>query len=145
VAKSVSAKPDVEEYAREAMGRVTRKEFLAIWDAAAHTLHDEPGYRIEKPLLITHGEGDREAYRKRTRAQMSSLIRSIRALSDAEMMRLVVIMYADGLVEVTGVFDGLQARRSPLHPDNTGLNKCRSVSGPKQAEAPTSYPREEPP
>jgi 3-oxoadipate enol-lactonase len=58
-ATSISAKPDVQEYAREAMARVSRKEFLTIWDAAAHTLHEEPGYRIERPLLITHGEQDR--------------------------------------------------------------------------------------
>ena len=58
-ATSVFARPDVQEYAREAMARVSRKEFLAIWDAAAHTLHEEPGYRIERPLLITHGEQDR--------------------------------------------------------------------------------------
>jgi 3-oxoadipate enol-lactonase len=58
-ATSVSTRPDVQEYAREAMARVSRKEFLAIWDAAAHTLHEEPGYRIERPLLITHGEQDR--------------------------------------------------------------------------------------
>jgi 3-oxoadipate enol-lactonase len=56
---SVSVKPDVQEYAREAIARVSRKEFLTIWDAAAHTLHEEPGYRIERPLLITHGEQDR--------------------------------------------------------------------------------------
>jgi pimeloyl-ACP methyl ester carboxylesterase len=58
-ATGVSARPDVQEYAREAMARVSRKEFLAIWDAVAHTLHEEPGYRIERPLLITHGETDR--------------------------------------------------------------------------------------
>jgi 3-oxoadipate enol-lactonase len=58
-ATGVSAKPDVQEYAREAIARISRKEFLAIWDAAAHTLHEEPGYRIERPLLITHGEADR--------------------------------------------------------------------------------------
>ena len=58
-AKGVSARPDVQEYAREAIARVSRKEFLTIWDAAAHTLHEEPGYRIERPLLITHGEMDR--------------------------------------------------------------------------------------
>jgi pimeloyl-ACP methyl ester carboxylesterase len=59
VAKGVSARPDVQEYAREAISWVSRKEFLSIWDAAARTLHEEPGYRIERPLLITHGEADR--------------------------------------------------------------------------------------
>ena len=59
VAQSVSSRPEVQEYASEAIGRVSKKEFLAIWDAAAHVLHEEPGYRIEQPLLITHGEADR--------------------------------------------------------------------------------------
>jgi 3-oxoadipate enol-lactonase len=58
-AKGVSVKPDVQEYAREAIAGVSRNEFLAIWDAAAHTLHEEPGFHIERPLLITHGETDR--------------------------------------------------------------------------------------
>jgi 3-oxoadipate enol-lactonase len=58
-AMAVSARPDVQRYAREAIARVSRKEFLTIWDAAAHTLHKEPGYRVERPLLITHGETDR--------------------------------------------------------------------------------------
>jgi pimeloyl-ACP methyl ester carboxylesterase len=58
-AKGISDNPDVQQYAREAIDRVSREEFLAIWDAAAHTLHEEPGYRIERPLLITHGEADR--------------------------------------------------------------------------------------
>lgn len=40
------------------IGHVSREEFLTIWQAAAHTLHEEPGYRIERPLLITHGEED---------------------------------------------------------------------------------------
>lgn len=58
-ATSVSAKPDVQEYASGAIGQVSKEEFLTIWQAAAHTLHEEPGYRIERPLLITHGEEDR--------------------------------------------------------------------------------------
>lgn len=58
-AKNVSARPDVQEYARGAIDRVSRKEFLTIWKAVAQTLHEEPGYRIERPLLITHGDKDR--------------------------------------------------------------------------------------
>lgn len=59
VANAVSEKPEVREYARDAVGLVSRKEFLTIWRAVADALHDEPGYRIDHPLLITHGERDR--------------------------------------------------------------------------------------
>lgn len=58
-ATNISTRPDVQEYARGAIDQVSRKEFLTIWKAVAQTLHEEPGYRIERPLLITHGDNDR--------------------------------------------------------------------------------------
>ena len=59
IANAVSDKPEVREYAHDAVGMVSREEFLTIWRAVADALHEEPGYRIECPLLITHGEHDR--------------------------------------------------------------------------------------
>ncbi|WP_202805923.1 alpha/beta fold hydrolase [Actinopolymorpha alba] len=59
VARSAAIVPDVQTYAFEAAERLSRSELLAVRRAAAGAAHPKPGYRIEQPLLLTHGEYDR--------------------------------------------------------------------------------------
>lgn len=59
VAKSTALKPEVQRYAYEVTGMLSKEEFVTVWEAVAGALHEEPGYRIERPLLLTHGERDR--------------------------------------------------------------------------------------
>jgi pimeloyl-ACP methyl ester carboxylesterase len=40
------------------LGRHSEREFVTIWSAVMRCVHPEPGYRIEQPLLLTHGEHD---------------------------------------------------------------------------------------
>lgn len=59
IAKNTAVKPEVRDYAYEATRMLSKKEFVAVWEAVASVLHEEPGHRIERPLLLTHGEHDR--------------------------------------------------------------------------------------
>jgi pimeloyl-ACP methyl ester carboxylesterase len=59
IAKNTALKPEVRSYAHAATGMLSKEEFVAVWKAVADALHEEPGYRIERPLLLTHGEYDR--------------------------------------------------------------------------------------
>lgn len=59
IARSTAATPEVQEYALEANRQLTKREFVAVWRAVAAAIHPEPGYRIEQPLLLTHGDRDR--------------------------------------------------------------------------------------
>lgn len=57
-AENVAVRPEVQEYAYEAMRQLPKEDFMKVWNAVANLLHHEPGYKIEHPLLITHGEDD---------------------------------------------------------------------------------------
>ena len=57
--ENIAVTPEVREYAHEAMRQLTKEDFMKVWNAVAGLLHHEPGYRIEHPLLITHGEEDK--------------------------------------------------------------------------------------
>ncbi|MFI7612080.1 alpha/beta fold hydrolase [Nonomuraea terrae] len=50
--------PRARAYAYEAIGRLSRREFLEVWRAVAGAVRPRPGYTIEQPLLLTHGEHD---------------------------------------------------------------------------------------
>lgn len=58
-AKSTALHPAVRAYAYEAISQLSKREFLAVWRAVARAIKPRPGYRIEKPLLLTHGDQDR--------------------------------------------------------------------------------------
>ncbi|QLG28782.1 alpha/beta hydrolase [Halorarum halophilum] len=58
IAKSTAETEPVRRYAHDAASRLSKREFLAVWEAVATCLHAEPGYRFGKPLLLTHGEHD---------------------------------------------------------------------------------------
>jgi 3-oxoadipate enol-lactonase len=59
IARNTALRPEVRSYAYEATGMLSQEEFVTVWKAVADALHEEPGYRIERPLLLTHGEHDR--------------------------------------------------------------------------------------
>jgi pimeloyl-ACP methyl ester carboxylesterase len=53
-----SKKPEVQKYMFDAFSRLTKKNFIAIWTGVTRCLHAEPGYRIPRPFLLTHGDND---------------------------------------------------------------------------------------
>ena len=59
MATSLAISPGVRAYAREAMGALSKQEFLVVWGAVTRVPRPRPGYRIEHPLLLTHGDQDR--------------------------------------------------------------------------------------
>ncbi len=57
--ESLAHSAEVQAYAREAMSTMTKQEFLTIWQAVTRVHRPLPDYRIEHPLLLTHGDQDR--------------------------------------------------------------------------------------
>ncbi|HEX7974733.1 MAG TPA: alpha/beta hydrolase [Anaerolineales bacterium] len=58
-AKASSIRSDVQDYLFQASGQIPKRDFINIWTGMLSCLHYEPGYRIQQPLLITHGEYDK--------------------------------------------------------------------------------------
>lgn len=58
VAKNTAVKPEVQAYAQQAIGAISREEFLDIWEGVRSSLREEESYRTGKPLLLTHGDHD---------------------------------------------------------------------------------------
>lgn len=56
--KSLANSTEVKAYAEDAMGMLSKEEFLTVWDAVTRAVTPRPGYRIEHPLLLTHGDQD---------------------------------------------------------------------------------------
>jgi pimeloyl-ACP methyl ester carboxylesterase len=52
-------RPEVRTYLYEAMGQMTKDEFVTVLLALLRNLHEEPGYTIPVPFLLSHGEHDR--------------------------------------------------------------------------------------
>ena len=48
-----------KQYAYRATSHLSKQEFTTTWKGVADALHSEPGYVIEKPFLLTHGDADR--------------------------------------------------------------------------------------
>lgn len=61
VARQTAKQPDVRAYALDAIGMISREDFLTIWKAVTLVIDTEgmPGRHIEVPLLLTHGDTDR--------------------------------------------------------------------------------------
>jgi pimeloyl-ACP methyl ester carboxylesterase len=51
--------PATRDYLLETSRRLTKPEFLRIWRGLIRIVRHEPAYRIDHPLLLTHGELDR--------------------------------------------------------------------------------------
>lgn len=58
IAEYTAVTPEVQQYAAEATHQLSKQEFVTVWKAVATCLHEEPGYRIQQPFLLTHGEHD---------------------------------------------------------------------------------------
>lgn len=59
VGGEIARRPEVQKYVADASQQVAKDEFVQVWRAVVGSIHPEPGYRIEQPLLLTHGEHDR--------------------------------------------------------------------------------------
>lgn len=60
VARGVSIKPQVQQYALEAINQMTKENFLTIWKAVTLAVDEQglPGHHIRVPLLLVHGDHD---------------------------------------------------------------------------------------
>ncbi|RQG98947.1 alpha/beta fold hydrolase [Natrarchaeobius oligotrophus] len=58
VADRTAETESAKRYAHAATCQLSKREFVAVWKAVATALHAEPGYVIDRPLLLVHGEHD---------------------------------------------------------------------------------------
>lgn len=58
IAKNTAVKSEVQRYAYEATGQLSKNESVTVWKAVANCLHEELGYQVQHPFLLTHGEYD---------------------------------------------------------------------------------------
>ncbi|WP_348981890.1 alpha/beta fold hydrolase [Brachybacterium epidermidis] len=65
-ARSTARTRNVQEYAVDAIGQLSKREFLHVWGAVTRAIRPRPNYLIEVPLLFTHGEHDRTGNVART-------------------------------------------------------------------------------
>lgn len=59
IAKQTAKTEAAKRYAYNATNQLSKSEFITVWKAVADTLHAEPGYVIDRPFLLTHGEFDK--------------------------------------------------------------------------------------
>ncbi len=55
----ISARKEIQEYTYRAFSMLSKPQFVALWNGVITCLHDEPGYRIQQPVLLVHGDDDR--------------------------------------------------------------------------------------
>ena len=60
-ATSYSIKPEVQTYIRETTNLISKTTFRAIARSILNGYHDEPGYVVKQPFLLTHGDQDSTA------------------------------------------------------------------------------------
>jgi|SRR6185503_6051689 len=48
----------VQDYVYEAFSMLSKKQFIALWNGVITCLHDEPSYKITRPMLLVHGDND---------------------------------------------------------------------------------------
>jgi pimeloyl-ACP methyl ester carboxylesterase len=58
LAQAAALKEETKTYAKECLDRLTREEFLKMWDGLSTCIHYEPGYHVTAPLLLAYGEHD---------------------------------------------------------------------------------------
>lgn len=66
VATATALGPEVRAYAEDAIGMMSKADFVRIWRGVAQSMRPEAGYRIDVPLLLTHGDQDRTGNVART-------------------------------------------------------------------------------
>lgn len=57
--EGTSIKPAVREYLTRVMSAMAKDDFVAVLSGAANSIHYEPDYHIDKPMLIVRGEQDK--------------------------------------------------------------------------------------
>lgn len=67
-AQMTALSPEARAYAYEAMSQIQKRDVAIIMNEVRRGLHEEPGYRIPVPALLTHGDQD-DAGRIRAYAQ----------------------------------------------------------------------------
>lgn len=67
VANSTAVKEEVRQYALEAARNIPKEEFSRIWKVVTLAVNNrgQPGFQINIPLLLTHGDKDRTGTIKR--------------------------------------------------------------------------------
>lgn len=55
----LSVRPEVQDYAYAAFQRLTKAQFIAVWNGVVTGLREDPHYQIAQPLLLVHGDDDR--------------------------------------------------------------------------------------
>lgn len=58
-AEGSSIKKDVQQYIYTEMTKIGRDDVINIMSGVVVSVHDEPGYRIEQPMLLVHGDKDK--------------------------------------------------------------------------------------
>jgi len=58
IAASTALRPEVRAYAENAIGTMSKKDFVDIWRGVAGSMRPDSEYRIDVPLLLTHGDQD---------------------------------------------------------------------------------------
>ncbi|MEZ5089005.1 MAG: alpha/beta hydrolase [Micropruina sp.] len=66
VAASTALHPEVRIYAKSAIDMMSKSDFLQTWRAVTRSVRPEDRYRIDVPLLLTHGDQDRTGNVART-------------------------------------------------------------------------------
>jgi pimeloyl-ACP methyl ester carboxylesterase len=74
VARSTAVQPAVQAYALDTVRQLERAEFLRIWKAVTKAVSREglPGWHINVPLLLTHGDQDNTGSIKRQTPQWAA-------------------------------------------------------------------------
>ncbi len=57
-ARATAVTPAAQAYAHEAMGLLTKEDFLQVWRAVTEAIQPVAGHRAVHPLLLTHGDRD---------------------------------------------------------------------------------------
>ncbi len=57
-ARTTAIVPAVQTYAFEATDQFSKGELITVWRAGTTRVRAQPGYRIEQPVLLLHGEYD---------------------------------------------------------------------------------------
>jgi pimeloyl-ACP methyl ester carboxylesterase len=60
VARTTARTPAAQTYALEAIRRTSRDNFVTIWEAVSTAVNETgwPGFRVDVPLLLVHGDRD---------------------------------------------------------------------------------------
>ncbi|WP_313022632.1 alpha/beta hydrolase [Mobilicoccus sp.] len=58
-ARSIALTAPAQRFVQEAIASLSKRDFLTIWRAVAHSMREVPGYHVRHPLMLLCGEADR--------------------------------------------------------------------------------------